>query len=375
MSIQEPQTPDNAAPPCTMNAFEAAVELSKNQIDWIDVRNEEELRVKTAISGFVFLLSFPEAKELVPAVTKFLDGEFNTTNHIRTYADLLRDTINVAAIEQKKATEFIINNDSTEHEIRIGYEHYLDVDVILCLVLFIMIHKPCCRLVKIAWLIPRLGENKLIIPLISYAAAAFAELINDPSNHYRPCCTAVGNSWLHRLAVYVMHHCSESKLPLPPDLTKLISLVSLPSSPSIKEGKATRMYDALSHPPQPVYVHEAPEGIAIGNQLAIELLGEMDANRQEEYYRRVERAVACYTGNITMNGVGPSIKKVQSASGLSWADAKSLVHSPHFSRLVFNYQCRYILALEHAKDCPDCQRVREEMEKRPHPGQQIRSSV
>jgi hypothetical protein len=85
-----------------MNAFEAAVELSKNQIDWIDVRNEEELRVKTAISGFVFLLSFPEAKELVPAVTKFLDGEFNTTNHIRTYADLLRDTINVAAIEQKK---------------------------------------------------------------------------------------------------------------------------------------------------------------------------------------------------------------------------------------------------------------------------------
>jgi hypothetical protein len=75
------------------------------------------------------------------------------------------------------------------------------------------------------------------------------------------------------------------------------------------------------------------------------------------------------------DGDTASIKQIHTASGLSWPNAKSLVRSPSFSRLVFNHQCRHLIVSEHTKDCPDCQRMREEMRLRSHRGSQIPSSV
>jgi hypothetical protein len=121
-----------------------------------------------------------------------------------------------------------------------------------------------------------------------------------------------------------------------------MSLVSLPPSSSVKSGKATRCSDYLACGKNPHYLHEAPPARAMGTLLALELLGEFDANRQEEHFRRVELAAAFY-GQSLLNGTKPSVKSLQRASGLSWLDANKLISRPFFGRLVFEYQCRYLL--------------------------------
>src|SRR6185437_6721070 len=135
-----------------------------------------------------------------------------------------------------------------------------------------------------------------------------------------------------------------------PHLIRLMSLVSLPPSASVKSGKATRFSDYLASGDSPHYLHEAPPGQAVGTALALELLGEFDANRQGEHYRRIERAVAYYSHNLLL-GAEVSVKGVHKASGLSWADAKELLSRPFFSRLVFEYQCRSLFM----EPCPECE--------------------
>jgi len=106
------------------------------------------------------------------------------------------------------------------------------------------------------------------------------------------------------------------------------------------------------------FLHEAPPDQAVGTALALELVGEFDANRQGEHYRRVERAVAFYAWSL-LKGGPPSTKAMQRASGLSWADAKQLVDRPFFSYLVFEAQCRYLTV----KRCPHCEAIRRQLEK------------
>jgi hypothetical protein len=368
-----PETSQELAIGEKVSPFEFAVVVANKQIESIDWNDDADIVLKTAVSA-LFLVSDPTIAGLVPDTARFLNKEVYDRVSGRTYHDFLRDVGEVVALELRQATKFITNHDLSAHQIQVEFERYTHTDTLLSVLLFLTTHKPCCRLTRIAWLIPKLGTITSIIPLISYAAVRFAELMNDPLDPYRPCCTPVGNSWLHRLAIYIMHHCTEANVPPPSDLTELFSIVTLPSSDSTKQGKGRRMFQALLHPPQPTYLHEAPEGIAIGNQLALELLGEMDANRQDQYYRRVERAVTRYAAG-RFGGDTASIKRIQVASGLSWADAKSLVGSHSFSRLVFNYQCRHLIASEHTKDCPDCQRLRAEMMNQLNHGAQIPSSV
>jgi hypothetical protein len=141
----------------------------------------------------------------------------------------------------------------------------------------------------------------------------------------------------------------------------LMSLVTPPPSGSVKSGKAARYSDYLANPRPVHYLHETSPAQAVGTALALELLGEFDANRQGEYFRRVERAAAYYAGSI-LNGPSPSIKSIQLASGLSWADTKFLVGRPLFRRLVFEYQCRFLLAEAHP-DCPECKALAQSLEK------------
>ena len=113
----------------------------------------------------------------------------------------------------------------------------------------------------------------------------------------------------------------------------LMSLVTPPPSGSVKSGKAARYSDYPANPRPVHYLHETPPAQAVGTALALELLGEFDANRQGEHFRRVERAAAYYAGSI-LNGPSPSIKSIQLASGLSWADTKFLVVD-HYSDVWF----------------------------------------
>ena len=52
---------------------------------------------------------------------------------------------------------------------------------------------------------------------------------------------------------------------------------------------------------------------------------------------------------------------MQLLSGMSWADAKKTMGLPSFSRMVFNYQCRYIMIMEHRDNCPQCRKQAERM--------------
>ena len=194
---------------------------------------------------------------------------------------------------------------------------------------------------------------------MAYALEALADLMNDPTSPFRPDCTSVGNSWLHRLGIYLLHHCSVEGLPPDPSLVRVMSLVALPPSASIKSGKATRIHDYLSNSEYPRYLHYASAAQAVGKALALELLDELDANRQTEHFRRIERAVAFYAVQLINGATEPSIKSIEVASGLSWADARKLVQRPYFKRLVFQHQCRH-LAAHPESDCAECASLRAE---------------
>jgi hypothetical protein len=220
------------------------------------------------------------------------------------------------------------------------------------LVDFLLIHKPCCRLLQIAWLIPTIAVGIPAIPLVAYAAEQLADFINHPTERLQLDCTPIGNSWLHRLGIYLLHQCNTQSIPPDPRLIRLMSLVSLPPSSSVKSGKATRCSDYLAYGENPHYLHEASPALATGTVLALELLGEFDANRQEEHFRRVELAAAFY-GHSLLNGKKPSVKSLHRVSGLSWLDANKLVSRPFFSQLVFEYQCRYLLV----EPCAACDAI------------------
>ena len=130
-----------------------------------------------------------------------------------------------------------------------------------------------------AWLIPGISAGIPATPLVAYAAEEVAALINNPVARIDLDCTPIGNSWLHRLGIYLLHQCNAQSIPPDPYLIRLMSLVSLPPSSSVKSGKATRYSDFLANAENPYFLHEAPPAQAVGTALALELLGEFDANR------------------------------------------------------------------------------------------------
>jgi hypothetical protein len=188
-------------------------------------------------------------------------------------------------------------------------------------------------------------------------------------------CTPIGNSWFHRLGVYLLHECGQHGLPPSRDLTELVSLVTGPSTSSVKSGKAARMFEGLVAAPTPTFLHEASADVLVGTQLALELLGDIDANRQEEHIRRIERAVGYAAARIMLDHQTPSIKQIQDASGMSWADANAMVERPYFNRLVFDYQCNHVLARSLADSCPACRRLADALGGRSARGRQMPRSV
>jgi hypothetical protein len=97
--------------------------------------------------------------------------------------------------------------------IRQARERYYHAQWALCLVDFLLLHKPCCRLAQIAWLIPELAADIPAIPLVAYAAEQLADFINDPVEPVQCDCTPIGNSWLHRLGIYLLHQCNAQSTP------------------------------------------------------------------------------------------------------------------------------------------------------------------
>src|SRR5215471_2493399 len=323
----------NPSSPDGKTLFELAVEMVEHYKDWIDWDDPTDV-MRKSLAGALSLLTMPDLGDLLPEIVEYLIvcmekhcNEKGYAEFYPRYSELRSGTIN-------GLSEFILQPNIDQETIRQGLERYYRTQYALCLVDFLLLHRPCCRLFQIAWLIPAVAGGLPAIPLIAYAAEQLADFINDPKGYLQHDCTPIGNSWLHRLGIYLLHQCNAKLIPPDPRLIRLMSLVSLAPSSSVKSGKATRCSDYLAYGMKRHYLHEASPAGATGTVLALELLGEFDANRQEEYFRRVELAVAFFAHSL-LNGTEPSIKSLQRESGLSWSDAKKLVSRPFFRRMVF----------------------------------------
>jgi hypothetical protein len=355
-----PWTPDNDSdpnPPSTEGKplFEIAVEMVEYYKGWIDWDDPTDV-VRKPLYCAIHLLTISHLDEFIPGVFKYLlvcieknYNEHDQSEFYRLYNKLRSSTIN-------GLSEFILEPNIELDTIRRGRQRYYDAIFALYLLDFLLIHRPCCRLFQTAWLIPEISSGIPAIPLVAYAAEQLADFINDPTERLQPDCTRIRNSWLHRLGIYLLHQCNAQSIPPDPRLIRLMSLVSLPPSSSVKSGKATRCSDYLAHGKNRRYLHEASPARATGTVLALELLGELDANRQEEHFRRIERAVAFYAHSL-LNGERPSVKSVQRISELSWSDANKLISRPFFSRLMFEYQCHYLLFEPLVESCAACDAI------------------
>jgi hypothetical protein len=361
-------SPDSQGADDPETIFVHAVRMVEHQKEWIDWSDPYDIAGKTAAAAAAIMTMVPVSQYKDRLLEMFLSVVENKNRW--DYTTLCIEYIKLHDQILLDCTEFILHSDQ-KARIKIGWQKYCETVVICGIISFIVIYKPCCRLTQMAWLIPDIAAGVPALPLICYAAEELADLMNDPSEPFRSDCP-VGNSWLHRLGVYLLHQCAAQRLPPDPALIRLMSIATPPPSGSVKSGKAIRYSDYLANPELPHYLHEAPPAQAVGKALALELLGEFDANRQGEHFRRIERAVAYYAVSL-LNGVTPSIKSIQRNSGLSWADSKHLVGRQFFRRLVFEHQCRHLLA-DHDPDCPDCRAVAHSLEAAKAENSLIRSS-
>lgn len=222
--------------------------------------------------------------ELVPEVYQFLETRRTLpVGSQDDYVEFCRSFYKIRSAVVNNLSKFILEPEIKRQALQEGKSRFYNAQIALCLVDFFLIHRPCCRLVQMAWLIPWIAAGIPAIPLVSYAAEQLADFTNDPVEPLSLDCTTVGNSWFHRLGVYLLHQCRASSVPPDPRLIRLMSLVSLPPSSSVKGGKATRYSDDLAHAEIAQYLHEAPSAQAIGTALALELLGEFDANRRRVF--------------------------------------------------------------------------------------------
>ena len=337
-----------------MSPFHLAIDYQEFLIAHTDWKDDQHIRLMTARCTAT-LLATTTAGALVPDVLEFMVREGNTFEPNRSWGQFLCELRSLTHKGLIQATEFMVDCDVNDvAKVSDGFERYNKRDIVMNVVNFIGLQKFFCRLHDMAWLIPLATYYKNLIKLVSYAAVTLAELMNDPVKPFQPDCIDIGNSWFHRLGVYLLYLCSEHKMPPPRYLIELMALVTGPPSSSAKLGKAARMFGELEPGQYPLLLHESPPVVAVGTQLALELLGEFDANRQPEYFHRLQRAVACYAHDLLFGGQRPSARRLQNQSGMSWADAKAATELPSFSRMVFAYQCRYMMAANHHETCPEC---------------------
>lgn len=337
-----------------LSPFDLAIDTAEFIISKTDWTDDQDIRLMAAF-GPTALLSSEPLGDFLPQIVIFLQRESQTFEPLRTFEHFSADLALLCGEARTKATEFIINIDVDDMAaISARFAHYQITDTIVSIVEFLAQPRYCCRMRLLAWLIPKAAEIEDLIGLISYAAVSMAQVMNDPVVPFQPHCTSVGSSWFHRLGVYLLHLCGTHKMAPPRYLVKLMALVAAPPSSSAKSGKAFRMLNEFEPAQYPAFLHESPPDVAVGTQLALELLGEFDANRQPEHFHRLERAVAYYAHETFITGKRTSARQIQVNSGMSWADAKQTMALPSFSRMVFNYQCRYIMATDHRDNCPQC---------------------
>lgn len=324
-----------------------ALELSEKQIHELDWRNDE----------VVFLTSFINAKsllafcyenlrfdELLPPIV-FADAVMNDLPRNKDeYRIAVNKFADVCRASLRESTEFITMDLGSLDAFQRNVNKHHAVLNALCCAEFLAAQHPYDRLQALSWIIPGVAAGQVsAIKIVSYAAYYYANIINDPIEARSVPEAAIGNSWLHQLAVYLLHHSGKYKL-VPYDyLVRLVSLTASQSTKSLKLNKAYRVLEEMNTSPYPVYLHEAPIEHVVGLKLCLELCGDIDANRQIEYIRHIERAVAFYANVISRTGSPPSAKSISDASGLSWRDAKDIMNKWFFVRLVFLYQTKMVI--------------------------------
>lgn len=176
--------------------FEHALRMLNYQKIWINWHDPYEVAGKTAAAAAAIMTMGPPSRYMGLVLKLFLSvGE----KEVRwDYTTLQFEYIKLRDKILVDCTEFIIHAKDNV-EIRQGWNTYRATVIMCNIINFIVIYKPCCRLSQMAWLIPAIAADVPALPLICYAAQELADLMNDPLEPFKPDCTPVGNSWLHRL--------------------------------------------------------------------------------------------------------------------------------------------------------------------------------
>lgn len=330
--------------------YDAAIELAEQNLEWIDWGNETEIREKKICSALAWMGGFKN-DVVVSEMEKFLLQELERDDE---HDEFHRRVFMEFAKIELRSTEFILNNDISVSEVMEKFNYYRHIRSVISTVKFLLLPKPCCRLSSLAFMIPITTASPSCLRLVAYAANHLATFMNDPTDPFQPDCFPVGNSWFHRLGIFLLNQCTAQNIAPPPDLVQLLSQVTSPPTQSVKGGKAEQMLDILQHEERPTFLHESPPEISIGNYLALELLGEFEPNRQFEHFRRIEKAVFLYAKRYLDEGKPPSTNSLHKFSKLSWPDAQALPQRPFFKRLCLEQQCRILWYFMKKSECTTC---------------------
>src|SRR6185437_1256222 len=139
-------------------------------------------------------------KFLASSVENIQESEIDIAKFQESYGHLRRETIH-------HLSAFICSPTLDKNMAKNGTDTYYHTLHTICILDSLLLHRPCCRLVSMAWLIPAIPAGVPAISLVAYAAEELADFANDPAGPLTFDCTRIGNSWLHRLGIFLLHQC------------------------------------------------------------------------------------------------------------------------------------------------------------------------
>ncbi|WP_169543382.1 hypothetical protein [Sneathiella aquimaris] len=325
--------------------YHAIIELEDYCLEWTSEDDLEETVNKRVFVTLEFIGTIAQhscySKESTEAVQQILEIEINRSPNNK--GESLSNIYQELSMLMVDCTEFITIKSNDEEFYSKKYKIYQDLEALIAITKFLI--NPCyaCKLRALAWLIRRSPYSGDWTFLLSIVASRYVHIVTV---HGDPACSSqakIGNSWLHRLGVFLLKTCSDNNEAPPIELVDLIAAIPGNPTASVKNGKALRMLNYMEAASKPEYMHEQPSEILVGTYLALELLGVIDANRQFEHFNKIEKAVSFYAMYYMNHGCPPSVNKLQNVSELSWLDAKNLMNQNYFSKMVFEYQYKFIL--------------------------------
>jgi hypothetical protein len=136
------------------NPFEAAAEMVERYKGWINWNDAKEVISKPIASAVALLTAF-KLQELVPDLFEHLSACIEDGNFVHDYANFYQHNTELRSTVIRDLSKFILQAEIQKEVIRLAQHKYYATQIAISLIDFLLIHKPCCRLVQTAWLFRR----------------------------------------------------------------------------------------------------------------------------------------------------------------------------------------------------------------------------